>query len=60
MPKIYTIGMTCKRHMKCDLVNSTEGTRVCGAPHHYELFREDHRYDLVFKTQRPEMYIGDK
>lgn len=59
MPKQYQIGMTCRKHGACDIVAPHEGTAICSAPHHYEIYNPDHHYDLVFFTPRPNMYIEE-
>jgi hypothetical protein len=55
------IGMTCKKHELCDLVHgkAKDGLRICSAKHHYEVFNLEHKYDYVFVTTRPEMFIED-
>lgn len=56
MIKQYKLGLTCKKHKKCDIVNITEGVAICTFDHQYELYRSDHKYDLVFYTVNPSQY----
>jgi hypothetical protein len=53
----YKIGMTCRKHGRCDIVNVHEGVSLCTAKHHYELYDKNHRYDLVFYTHDRELYL---
>ncbi len=55
--KQYKIGMTCRKHGLCDLVNVQEGVGICSAPHHYEVYNSLHHYDQVFYTVSPKEYI---
>lgn len=58
MIKQYKIGMTCRKHGACDIINARHSGEVaiCTYKHLYEVYNKTHHYDLVFNTVNLKQY----